>query len=131
MAYRIVNGRPYNVEPISTEQSYAQGSKESLKHSSNCSFKGYLDNEIRKNNGYRVSSHAEERIKALALSDADLNKLNEGLNMAEKKGSKNTVILYKDVTFIASVENRTLITAVNRERAKDNIYTNIDSLVIL
>ncbi len=131
MAYRIVNGRPYNVEPISTEQSYAQGSKESLKHSSNYSFKSYLDNEIRKNNGYRVSTHAEERIKALALSDADLNKLNEGLNMAEKKGSKNTVILYKDVAFIASVENRTLITAVNRERAKDNIYTNIDSLVIL
>ena len=131
MAYRIVNGRPYNVEPISTEQSYAQGSKESLKNSSNCSFKSYLDNEIRKNNGYRVSTHAEERIKALALSDADLNKLNEGLNMAEKKGSKNTVILYKDVAFIASVENRTLITAVNKERAKDNIYTNIDSLVIL
>lgn len=40
-------------------------------------------------------------------------------------------MLYKDVALIASVENKTLITAVEKDRAKDNIFTNIDSVVIL
>ena len=51
--------------------------------------------------------------------------------MAENKGSKNSLMLYKDVALIASIENKTLITAVDKERSKDNIYTNIDSVVIL
>ena len=40
-------------------------------------------------------------------------------------------MLYKDVALIASVENNTLITAVEKERAKENIFTNVDSVVIL
>ena len=51
--------------------------------------------------------------------------------IAKDKNSKNTVMLYKDVALIASVENKTLITAVEKERAKDNILTNIDSVVLL
>lgn len=131
MAYRIVNGRPYNIPDISSLHNPEQPKKDSIKSGNSNSFKSYLDNEVNKRNSYKVSSHAEERLKSLELSTYDLNKLNEGFNMAEKKGSKNTVILYRDIAFIASVENRTLITAVEKERAKDNVYTNIDSLVIL
>jgi flagellar operon protein len=40
-------------------------------------------------------------------------------------------MIYKDTALIASIENRTIITAVNKDRAKDNIFTNIDSVVIL
>lgn len=51
--------------------------------------------------------------------------------MAEDKNSKNTVMLYKDIALVASVKNKTLITAVDKNRAKDNIFTNVDSVVIL
>ena len=51
--------------------------------------------------------------------------------MAEDKGSKNSVMIYKDVALIASIENRTLITAVEKERAESNVFTNVDSVVIL
>ena len=40
-------------------------------------------------------------------------------------------MLYKNVALITSVENRTLITAIENDRAKENVYTNIDSVVIL
>lgn len=40
-------------------------------------------------------------------------------------------MLYKDVALIASVENRTLITAVDKNRTNENIFTNIDSVVLL
>ena len=57
--------------------------------------------------------------------------IEKGFKIAEEKGSKNTVMIYKDVALIASVENKTIITAVEKERSRDNIYTNIDSVVIL
>ena len=60
-----------------------------------------------------------------------MNKIEKGFQIAKDKNSKNTVMIYKDVALIASVENKTLITAVEKERAKDNIFTNVDSVVIL
>ena len=57
--------------------------------------------------------------------------IGKGFEMAENKGAKNSLMLYKDVALIASIENKTLITAVDKERAKENVYTNIDSVVIL
>ena len=55
----------------------------------------------------------------------------KGFDIAEEKGSKNSLMLYKNVALITSVENRTLITAIENDRAKENVYTNIDSVVIL
>ena len=40
-------------------------------------------------------------------------------------------MLYKDVALIASIENKTVITAVQKDRAVDNIFTNIDSVILL
>ena len=60
-----------------------------------------------------------------------MNKIEKGFQIAKDKNSKNTVMIYKEVALIASVENKTLITAVEKERAKDNIFTNVDSVVIL
>ena len=60
-----------------------------------------------------------------------MKKVNEGFKIAEEKKSKNVVMIYKDTALIASVENKTIITAVNKERGKENIFTNIDSVVIL
>ena len=60
-----------------------------------------------------------------------MEQIEKGFEIAKDKNSKNTVMLYKDVAIIASVENKTLITVVDKERAKDNIFTNVDSVVIL
>jgi len=60
-----------------------------------------------------------------------MNKIEKGFQIAKEKNSKNTVMIYKDIALIASVENKTLITAIEKERAKENIFTNVDSVVIL
>lgn len=60
-----------------------------------------------------------------------MKEIEKAFKIAEDKNSKNTVILYKDVALIASVENRTLITAVDKNRTNENIFTNIDSVVLL
>ncbi len=36
-----------------------------------------------------------------------------------------------NTAFVASVKNRTIITAVQNEELKDNIFTNIDGAIII
>lgn len=51
--------------------------------------------------------------------------------MASEKGARDSLILYKDVALVASIKNRTIITAVDRDESKGNVFTNIDSVVLL
>ena len=37
----------------------------------------------------------------------------------------------EDVALVVSVKNRTVITAVDRAQMKENVFTNIDSAVIV
>ncbi len=61
----------------------------------------------------------------------DMKVIGKGFDLAAGKGARNAVMLYKDVALVASIENRTVITAVEKERAVDNVFTNIDSVVML
>lgn len=129
MSYRIINGQMYPVgtfEPI--KNTYE---KSTIRVEEKSSFKDVLNNVINKNEGFIVSKHAAERLNSIHFTDTDMKEIEKGFEIAKNKKSKNSVILYKDTALIASIENRTLITAVEKERVKDNIFTNIDSVVIL
>lgn len=131
MSYRIINGQVYSVGNIG-QNIVAQNQLDKKNNSdSKVNFQQVLDNVINKNNGFTVSKHAASRLKEIDFTQEDMKKIEKGFQTAEDKNSKNTVMLYKDVALIASVENRTIITAVEKDRAKDNIFTNIDSVVIL
>lgn len=115
-----------NFEPIKNTNPQS-----TIKTEEKNSFKDVLNNVINKNQGFIVSKHAAERLNEINFTDKDMQEIEKGFQIAKDKNSKNSVILYKDTALIASIENRTLITAIEKERAKDNIFTNIDSVVIL
>ena len=46
------------------------------------------------------------------------------------KGARSPLLLYNNVALLASVPNRTIITAVDGTMEKEQLYTNIDSAVI-
>jgi flagellar operon protein len=96
-------------------------------------FQQILDQEIVSKKSIRISAHAQQRLEQrnITLSDADLEALNRGMEKAENKGAKESLLLYKDLALIASVRNRTVITAVSQSEAKENVFTNIDSAVII
>ncbi|MBU3109440.1 TIGR02530 family flagellar biosynthesis protein [Clostridium gasigenes] len=129
MGFRIVDGRAYpvgNFPSVSTGNALSQN-----KLKENNSFKDILDKTIEKNRGYTLSKHAVDRLSDMNFNEKDMDAIERGFKIAEGKGSKNSVMIYKDVALIASIENRTVITAVEKERDKENIFTNIDSVVIL
>lgn len=130
MSYRIINGRAYSVGNISqVENSPKTISTKNIED--NKSFKDVLNSVIDKDKGFNVSKHAALRLNEINFTEDDMKQIEKGFQMAKDKNSKNTVMLYKDVALIASVENKTLITAVDKNRSKDNIFTNVDSVVIL
>jgi flagellar operon protein len=78
------------------------------------------------------SGHALQRIerRGISLDDATMSRLDEGVNRAAAKGSRSSLVVVDDSAFVVSVPNRTVITAVDREHMKDQVFTNIDSAVI-
>ena len=132
MSYRIINGQMYSVGKVG-QGSTLQEKIDVLKPQSNNSksFSDVLKDTVNKKEGFTVSKHAALRLNEINFTNEDMKEIERGFNIAEDKNSKNTVMLYKNVALIASVENRTLITAVDKNRTNENIFTNIDSVVLL
>lgn len=131
MSYRIINGQAYSVGKIGPISSAQPSIKNKTVSNNQTSFQSILDSAKSKDEGFTVSKHAAKRLDEINFTEEDMKQIEKGFEIAKDKNSKNTVMLYKDVAIIASVENKTLITAVEKDRAKDNIFTNVDSVVIL
>jgi flagellar operon protein len=80
----------------------------------------------------RFSSHALQRAerRGIDLSPATLGRLNDGVDRAAAKGARASVVFVDQTAFVVAVPNRTVITAVDREHMKQQVFTNIDSAVI-
>ncbi len=80
----------------------------------------------------RFSAHARTRLHSrnITMTDEILGKLDKAVENAERKGSRDSLILLSDLAFVVNVPNRTVITAMDGKTMKDNIVTNIDSTVI-
>lgn len=93
------------------------------------SFDAVLQEELR---GLTFSRHAQERLEArkIRLNESDLADLQSAVTRAEEKGARDSLVLLRDMAFIVSVRNRTVVTALDNEHAKENVFTNIDSAVI-
>ena len=83
--------------------------------------------------GVKFSQHALDRLQSrnMQLSVADLQKLNSAVEKAEKKGAKESLMLLNNMAFVVSVKNKTVITAMDGQSMKDNVFTNIDSAIVL
>jgi len=92
-------------------------------------FENALQEELR---GLTFTRHARERLAArnMQLNEADMTNLQQAVNRAAEKGAKDSLVLLRDMAFIVSVRNRTIVTAMDSEHLKENVFTNIDSAVI-
>jgi flagellar operon protein len=95
------------------------------------SFDQLLGQEI---TGVKFSQHALQRLdsRKIKLDNTQLNKLSQAVEKAAQKGAKESLILMNDsLAFVVSIKNKTVITALDGASIKDNVFTNIDSAVIV
>lgn len=67
----------------------------------------------------------------ITLSSDDVDKINSMADKAAEKGAKNSLFIMRDTALVVSIKNRTVITAVDSQSMKDNVFTNIDSAAII
>lgn len=94
-------------------------------------FSQLLEQEI---TGVKFSQHALQRLdsRQIQLDNTQLTKLGQAVEKAAQKGAKETLVLLNDnLAFVVSVKNKTVITAMDGASMKENVFTNIDSAVIM
>ena len=92
------------------------------------SFESIFQKELEK---VKFSSHALKRLEErnIELSDDEMSKINTAVERAELKGSKDSLVMMNSTAFIVNIPNRTVITAMPIADSKENVFTNIDSVV--
>lgn len=97
------------------------------------SFQKLLEEKLNGASGVSFSKHAVNRVleRNIDLSDSNLARLNEGMRLAEGKGLNDTLILIDRTAFIVNVKNNKVITTVDNEDLKGNVFTNIDGTVVV
>lgn len=88
---------------------------------------------IKSNDSIKFSKHAIDRLNSrnISLTEDEIGRINDGVNKAKSKGVREALIMMDNKVFVASVQNKTIITAVAGEQLKDNVFTNIDGAVIV
>lgn len=96
--------------------------------SGSVSFQNILDQSV-----LRLSNHAEHRLqqRGIQLKPEQMAKIESAVNQAAAKGAKDSLILMNDMALIVNVKNRTIVTAMDGSSMKDNVFTQIDSAVII
>ncbi|MGB3367870.1 MAG: TIGR02530 family flagellar biosynthesis protein [Acidaminobacteraceae bacterium] len=90
-------------------------------------------NKIESGGKIKFSKHAASRLEKrnISLSANDIQKLEGAVEKAEKKGIKDALIVMDQNIFIASVKNKTIVTASTEADMEEKVFTNIDGAVIV
>jgi len=83
--------------------------------------------------GIKFSGHAQTRLasRQITLTNEDMTRLGAAITQAAAKGARESLVVMDKAALVVSVPNRTVITAVDKASLKENIFTNIDSAMIL
>ena len=84
------------------------------------------------NAALRFSAHAQTRIQSrnIAFGPEERQRMEDAVQKVAGKGGRESLVLLDQNAFVVSVPNRTVITVVDRDSLKQNVFTNIDSAVI-
>lgn len=101
-------------------------------NTSSSPFAQVLDQKL-PNQGVKFSQHAQDRLRArnITLSANDIANLEGAVNSVAQRGGKESLVMMGDSALVVSIKNRTVVTAMDRSQMKGNVFTNIDSAVVI
>ncbi|MFN0310894.1 TIGR02530 family flagellar biosynthesis protein [Kurthia sp. ISK08] len=81
----------------------------------------------------KISKHASQRItqRNINISDVEWNKIEEKMQVAKSKGLNESLFLTQNAALIINVKNAIVVTALDRTEAGNQIFTNIDSAILI
>jgi flagellar operon protein len=78
------------------------------------------------------SRHLAERIerRRLDLSTDAIDRLSQAVNKVAGKGARDSVVFLDQLALLVNVPTRTVVTAIDTNKMKEGVFTNIDSVVV-
>lgn len=117
---------------------YLQGTRKVPKTSEegHVSFEQVLkdkSSQIAQGSVLKFSKHASGRLTSrnIELNENQISRLTDGMQKANEKGIKDSLVLVDQLAFIVNVPSKTVVTAMNSEETADKVFTNIDGAVIV
>lgn len=96
-------------------------------------FDKILKDQMAFNEQVKFSKHATMRLNSrqIELSDEQIKKLQMGIEKAEEKGIRDSLVLIDKIALVVNVRSRTVVTALDSNGDKEAVFTNIDGAVIV
>lgn len=81
----------------------------------------------------KFSNHAVDRMtsRGISFSPEEMGKIQGAVTKAAGKGSKESLLITDKAALIVSVKDNTVVTVMDKAALNENVFTNIDSAVIL
>ncbi len=83
--------------------------------------------------GLKFSNHAVERMQSRGIhfSPEQMGRIESAIAKATAKGAKDTLLLTDQAALIVSIKDKTVVTVMDKAALKENVFTNIDSTVMV
>ncbi len=96
------------------------------------SFDEVLHGQLRGKSELQFSRHALARMESrgIRFSSAEINRLESAVQAVQAKGGRDSLVMLDSNALVVSVKNSTVVTVVDQQSLKDNVFTNIDSAII-
>jgi len=96
----------------------------------NTDFKEVLDDQLK---DLKISGHAAKRLKErnLEMDPLEYLKLKEAVLQLRKKGGNDSLVITGKAAYIIDIKNQTIVTAMDKENMENNVFTKIDSTMVI
>ena len=125
----VTTGTPHVSRPYQPQQPIEHEEQAN----ENISFRQALEAQLQQTSNVSFSKHAVNRViqRNLDISEDSIARLNEGVRLAEEKKLEDPLILVDRTAFLVNIKHHKVITTVDAEELKGNVFTNIDGTVII
>ncbi|MCR4651349.1 MAG: flagellar protein [Lachnospiraceae bacterium] len=135
----VLSNQYLSIEQVKDRLLSTAGRNNDIADESGVSFQSILDSKTEKTlttgsgSEIRFSKHATSRLatRDITLNDDQVARLNDGVQKANEKGIKDSLMIMDRLAFIVNVPSATVITAMDQTETNNNIFTNIDGAVIV
>ncbi|WP_127716599.1 TIGR02530 family flagellar biosynthesis protein [Halobacteriovorax sp. HLS] len=99
-------------------------------------FKALLQDQVtqtKKEHGIHLSTHAAKRLheRNLTMDSDEFFKLKDAMVKLKDKGGQDSLVITDKAAYIVDVPNNKIVTAIDKGSILDNVFTKIDSTVIV
>jgi flagellar operon protein len=83
--------------------------------------------------GIKLSTHAAKRLQErnLNMDSDEFFKLKGAIDKLRTKGGRDSLVVTSKAAYIVDINNNTIVTAIDKDNMAENVFTKIDSTLII